>query len=124
MHASIRHEGDTIAVTWATRILDPGITPPEGDTILDLVRTTEMVWGRALKIRVTMTVTIEGEFRIISAFRFLDPLQADVVSISQVSAQTQGLLPKATIGPACVCATAPGVSVQEAALLLIQACDM
>jgi hypothetical protein len=71
-----------------------------------------------------MTVTIEGEFHLISAFRFLDPPQADLVVISQVPAQKRGLLPKATIGSACVCATAPRVSVQEAALLLIEACDV
>jgi hypothetical protein len=83
-----------------------------------------MVWDRASKIRVTMTVTTEGEFHLSSALRFLKPPQADFVVISQVPAQTRGLLPKATIDPACLRATAPGVSVQEAALLLIEACDM
>lgn len=88
MHASIRHEGDIKAVPWATRTLDPGITPPEGDTTLDPVHTTGMVWDRASKIRVTMTVMIEGEFHIISALRLLDPPQADLFIMSQVSAQT------------------------------------
>lgn len=113
------------AIPWATRTLNPDITPPEGDTTLDLVHTTGTVWDRASKIRVTMTVTIECEFHLISAFRFLDPPQADLVVISQVPAQKRGLLPKATIGSACVCATAPRVSVEEAALLLlIEACDV
>jgi hypothetical protein len=83
-----------------------------------------MVWDRASMIRATMTVAIEGEFHLISALRLLDPPQAHLVILSQVSEQTPGLLPKATIGPACVCATAPRVSVQEAALLLIEACDV
>lgn len=57
------------------------------------------------------------------SFSFSRP-QADLITISQVPAQTRGLLSKATIGTACLRATAPGVSVQEAALLLIEACDM
>lgn len=57
------------------------------------------------------------------SFSFSRP-QADLGDVSQVPEQTRGSLPKAAIGSACVCATAPGVSVQEAALLLIEACDM
>ena len=126
MHASIsrRRRRHVLTTPWATQTLDPGITPPEGDTTPDPVHTTGMVWDRTSKIRVMMTVTIEGEFHIISALRLHNPPQAQLVIISQIPAQTRGLLPKATIGSACVCATAPRISVQEAALLLIEACDM